>query len=142
MRASGASELRKFLHFHILKLLFPSNSVGTYDTSSQIHIFLGLKLHLHIYYIINAVFLYYLWYGTMYKRQYTDNIVKIYMRASGASELRKFGHFYIIKVLFLSIWVGRNNHLQINILKHILRMHNHDFFCGEQSIYTHAILVN
>ena len=37
--------------------------------------------------------------------------------------------------------MGRNNHLQINILKHILRMHKHDF-CGEQSIYTRAILAN
>ena len=35
--------------------------------------------------------------------------------------------------------MGKNNHLQINILKHILRMHKHDF-CGEQSIYTRAIL--
>ena len=31
--------------------------------------------------------------------------------------------------------------LQINILKHIWRMHKHDF-CGEQSIYTRAILAN
>ena len=65
----------------------------------------------------------------------------MYMRASGASELRKIWHFYIIQVLFLSIWMGRNNHLQINILKHILRMHKHDF-CGEQSTYTRAILAN
>ena len=65
----------------------------------------------------------------------------MYMRASVASELRKFWHFYIIKVPFLSIWMGRNNHLQIKILKHILRMHKHDF-CGEQSIYTRAILAN
>ena len=34
----------------------------------------------------------------------------MYMRAS---ELRNVWHFYIIKVLFLSIWMGRNNHLQI-----------------------------
>ena len=65
----------------------------------------------------------------------------MYMRASGASELRKCWHFYIIKVLILSIWMGRNNHLQINILKQTLRMHKHDF-CGEQSIYTRAILAN
>ena len=30
---------------------------------------------------------------------------------------------------------------QINILKHNLRMHKHDI-CGEQSIYTRAILAN
>ena len=28
----------------------------------------------------------------------------MYMRASGASELRKFSHFYILKLLFLSIF--------------------------------------
>ena len=27
----------------------------------------------------------------------------MYMRASGASELRKYSHFYILKLLFLSI---------------------------------------
>ena len=56
-----ASELRKCSHFHILKLLFPSYSVGTSDTLSQKHIFSGLKLHMH------AVSFYYLWYGAMYK---------------------------------------------------------------------------
>ena len=66
----------------------------------------------------------------------------MYMRASGASELRKFWHFYIIKVLFFQYgWGGTTMKLQINILKHILRMHKHDF-CGEQSIYTRAILAN
>ena len=65
---------------------------------------------MHIYYTINAVFFYYLWYCTMYKRQYTDKTLTLWksmnMRASGTSELRKFRHFYIIKVLFLSIWMG------------------------------------
>ena len=28
----------------------------------------------------------------------------MYMRANGASELRKFSHFYILKLLFLSIF--------------------------------------
>ena len=77
----------------------------------------------------------------MYKRQYkyrqNINIVKIY---AYASELRKL-EFLHNKSAILSIWMGRNNHLQINILKHILRMHKHDF-CGEQSIYTRAILAN
>ena len=31
-------------------------------------------------------------------------ITSMYMRASGASELRKFSHFYILKLLFLSIF--------------------------------------
>ena len=30
--------------------------------------------------------------------------IHVYMRASGASELRKFWHFYILKLLFLSIF--------------------------------------
>ena len=41
----------------------------------------------------------------IYKRQYTDKtltmIKSMYMRAS---ELRKFSHFYILKLLFLSIF--------------------------------------
>ena len=68
--------------------------------------FSGLKVHLHIH-TINAVG-YYLWYGVVYKRQYTDKTLTLrkcmYMRANGASELRKFSHFYILKLLFLSIF--------------------------------------
>ena len=106
------------------------------------NIFSGLKLHLHKnYYTINAVSFYYLWYGhyvkTTVHRQNTNERENLcIMRAS----LELF-NFYIIKVLFLSIWMGRNNNLQIKILKHILRMHKHDF-CGEKSIYTRAILAN
>ena len=49
-------------------------------------------------------------YGMMllYKRQYTDKTLTLSkcmcMRASGASELRKCWHFYILKLLFLSIF--------------------------------------
>ena len=43
-----------------------------------------------------------------YKQQYTDKTLTVrkymYMRASGASELRKLSRFYIIKLLFLSIF--------------------------------------
>ena len=77
MRASVASELRKFLHFHILKLLFPSIFCWYIMILCLRNIFSGLKLHLHIYYTINAVFFYYLWYGTMYKRQYTDKTLTL-----------------------------------------------------------------
>ena len=43
------------------------------------------------------------------------NIVKIYVHVHVyASELRKYWHFYIIKVLFISIWMGRNNHYTNN----------------------------
>ena len=44
----------------------------------------------------------------LYKRQYTDKHVTLSkcmcMRASGASELRKFWHFHTLKLLFLSIF--------------------------------------
>ena len=59
-------------------------------------------------YTINAVSFYCLWYGAIYKRYYTDKTLTLRkclcMRASGASELRKFWHFYILKLLFLSIF--------------------------------------
>ena len=46
--------------------------------------------------------------GVIHKRQYTDRTLTLrrsmYMRASGASELRKFSHIYILKLLFLSIF--------------------------------------
>ena len=59
MRASGASELRKFLRFHILNYYFLQYSVGTYDTLSQNIYFSGLKLHLQYnYYTIYAVSFY------------------------------------------------------------------------------------
>ena len=57
---------------------------------------------------INAVSFYYSWYGAIYKRQYTDKTLTLRkcmcMRASEASELRKFRYFYILKLLFLSIF--------------------------------------
>ena len=147
MRACGASELRNISHFHILKLLFPSIFCWyLWYFVSETYIFRS-QITSALYYTINAVSFYYLWYGTMYvhKQRYTDKTLTLwkcmYTRASGASELRKCWYFYIIKVIFLSIWMGRNNHLQIKNLKHIWRMHKHDF-CGEQCIYTRAILAN
>ena len=78
MRASGASDLRKFCHFYILKLLFLS------------------------------IFCQYKWHAC--RLTCTDkfpniptntNIEQMYVYAS---ELRKFCHFYILKLLFLSIF--------------------------------------
>ena len=103
MRASGASELRKFSNFHILKLLFPSIFCW-----SQKHIFSGVNNNICIHNTINAVSFYYLWYGAIYKRQYTDKTLTMRKcmctRASGTSELRKFWHFHILKLLFPSIF--------------------------------------
>ena len=64
----------------------------------NMHIFSGLKLHLHIH-TINAVPCYYLWYGVVYKRQLyvyrqNTNIEKIYVYAMRASELRKFSRIF------------------------------------------------
>ena len=58
-----ASELRKFSHYHILKLLFPSIFCWYFRYFvSETYIFSGLQIHLHTY-TINAVPFYYLWYG-------------------------------------------------------------------------------
>ena len=55
-------------------------------------------------------------YGMMlYKRQYTDKTLALrkfmYMRASGASELRHFLHFHILKLLSFNIFVGTSDTL-------------------------------
>ena len=87
MRASGVSELSKFWHFYILKLLFLSifyrysrYFVGTND------MLVGLPTNFLIY------------------RQTLTLSKCMCMRANGASELRKFWHFYILNLLFLSIF--------------------------------------
>ena len=83
-----ASELRKFWHFTFLNCYF-----------------------FQYFVIINAFSFYHLWYDAIYKRQYTDKTLTLrkcmymYMRASGASELRKFWHFRILKLLFPSIFL-------------------------------------
>ena len=94
MRASGASEIRQFLHFLILKLLFPSIFCWYSDRLgyfvSETYLFSGLKYYICIHNTSNAFSFYYLcmvW-CYFYKRQYTDktlltNIEKmyVYMRA-------------------------------------------------------------
>ena len=89
MRASGASELRQFWHFYILKLLFLSivcryirYFVGTNDMLVGLHVPTNFQIY----------------------RQSLTLSKCMFMRASGASELRKFWHFYILKLLFLSIF--------------------------------------
>ena len=58
-----ASELRKFSHFHILKLLFFSIFCWYFwKFVSETYLVSGLKLHLHT---INAVSLYSFWYGAI-----------------------------------------------------------------------------
>ena len=57
MSASGASELKEFAHFHILKLLFPTIFFGYFRyIVSETYTFSSLKLYT---YKINAVSFYY-----------------------------------------------------------------------------------
>ena len=96
MRASGASELRTFSHFHILKLLFPSIFCWYFRyTLSEIYTFSGLKLYMHTY-TINAVSFYFLWYGAIYKRQCINKTLtfrKYYVYASERAERASLEHF-------------------------------------------------
>ena len=84
MRASGASE--KFCVFTFKNYYFLQYYVGIYFVS-ETYIFRSQITRIIIV-IINAVSFYYLWYGTMYKRQYTDKTltVKIYVYANERSE--------------------------------------------------------
>ena len=89
MRASGASELRKFWHFYILTLLFLSifcrysrYFVGTNDMLVGLHVPTNFLIY----------------------RQTLTLSKCMCMRLSGASELRKFWHFYILNLLFLLIF--------------------------------------
>ena len=89
MRASGASELRKFWYFYILTLLFLSifcrysiYFVGTNDMLVGLHVPTNFLIY----------------------RQTLTLSKCMCMQLSGASELRKFWHFYILNLLFLSIF--------------------------------------
>ena len=104
-----ASELGKLSHFYILILLFPSTFCWYFwYFISETYTFSGLKLHLHTYVqsmqfpVISMVWRY----TCIYKRQFTDKTLtfrqSMDLRASGASELGKFSHFYILILLFPS----------------------------------------
>ena len=116
MRASGASELRKKLHLLILKLLFPSIFLLVYFRFfvSETYIFSGLQLHIHTY-TINAVSFHYLWYGTIYKRQYADKTLTLgksmYMRAS----LEKNCIFTFKNCSFFQYFVGTSETLSVQM---------------------------
>ena len=109
MRASGASELRKLSYFHIQKLQFPSIFCWNFRYFvSETFIFRAQIPSAFIYTQSMQFPFYHLWYDAIYKRQYTDKTLTLrkcmYLRASGASELRKFPHFHIFKLLFPSIF--------------------------------------
>ena len=144
MRASGASELRKFCHFYILKLLFISIfcrykwhacrltctdkflNIPTNTNTEKMYVYASELRKFWNFYILKllfpSIFCRYSRYfvGKMtclsailnvptnfliYRQTLTlSKCTCMCMRASGASELRKFWHFYILNLLFLSIF--------------------------------------
>ena len=104
------SELIKFSHFHTLKLLFPSIfcwyilqilCFRTFNFRCQHDILHTIIQSMQFPFITHGMVLYIN--DSIY--QQNTNIEKcMCMRASGPSELRKFLYFYILKLLFLSIF--------------------------------------
>ena len=92
----------KILHFHILKLLFPSIFCWYFwYFFSETYVFSGLKLQsvwssMQFPVITNGM--------ALYKRQYNDQTLSLrkFMNMR-ASELGNFLHFHILKLLFPSI---------------------------------------
>ena len=88
-----------FTNFYILKRQFPSICWYFRYTLSQKHIFSGFKLHLHTY-IQSMQFPFITYDMALY---YTDKTLTL-RKYIYASELRQFSYFYIVKLLFLSIF--------------------------------------
>ena len=106
MRASEASELRHFWHFHILKLLFLSifcrynrYFVGTNGNS--------MLVGLHDFFFVSTNFKIY--------RQTLTLSKCMCMRASGASELRKFWYFSFLHCYFFQYFVGTADTLSVQM---------------------------
>ena len=141
MRASGASELRQFWHFYILKLLFLSifcrykwhacrltctdkfPNILTNTNIEQMYVYASELRKFWHFYILKLLFLSIFCRYSRYFVGTSDMLVGLHvptnfliyrqtltlrkgmcMRASGASELRKCWHFYILNLLFLSIF--------------------------------------
>ena len=114
--------------------------------ASETYIF-RTQIHLHTY-TINAVPFNYLWYGAIYKWQYTDKTLTLrkcmYMRTSGASELRNFSIFTFLKLLFLSIFcryiryfVGTNDMLVGLHVPTNFQMYRQIFKCTDKTPKKH-----
>ena len=109
-----ASELRKFSHFRIKKLLFLS--IFCWYTSDT----LSRNIYIFRTQITSASMqfpFYYLWYMALYKRQYADRTLTL--RKSMyiyASELRKLLNFHILKLLLFSqYFVGTSDTLSVQV---------------------------
>ena len=115
-----ASELRKFWHFHILKLLFPSIFLLVLHLPCLKNIFhFRCQITSAYTYTINAVSVYYLWYMVLYKRQYTDKHthwanVCVCERAERAS-LENFGLFTFLNCYFFQYFVGTSDTLSVQM---------------------------
>ena len=100
VRASGASELRNFWHFYILKLLFLSifcryirYFVGTNDMLVGLHVPTNFQIY----------------------RQTLTLSKCMCMRASGTSELRKIWHFTFLNCYFFQYFVGTSDTLSVQM---------------------------
>ena len=110
MRASGVSELRKFWHFHILKLLFPSifllvlhlpclRNIFNFRcqiTSAYIYNQCSFRLLLMVWCYIN---------DSIYQQTQTLSNVCVCERAERAS-LENFGCFTFLNCYFFQYFVG------------------------------------
>ena len=106
----------KISHFHILKLLFPSIFCWYFWYFISIYFQVSNYIFIHIYNQYSPC--YYLWYGVVYKRQYTDKTLtsrrkSMYLRAS----LEKFRIFTFQNCyIFLSIYfVGTSDTLSVQM---------------------------
>ena len=106
-RAERAILFFFFLHFHILKLLFPSIFCWYFwyfiSETVETYIFSGLKLQSAWYIytcIINAVPCYYLWYGVIPTKHWRWEICE----RARSERAWTFLHFHILKLLFPSIF--------------------------------------
>ena len=105
MRASGASELRKFGHFHILILLFPSIFLLVLHILCLRNIF-NCRCQITSAYIYQSMQFPFITYGmVLYKRQHTDQATNTYIEQMYvyASELRKFGIFTFLNLYSFNI---------------------------------------
>ena len=115
IQASGAIELRKFWHFHILKLLFPSISLLVLHILCLRNIKFQVSNNICIHYTITAVSFYYLRY-VLYINDIiptNTNIEEMYVceRAS----LENFGIFTFLNCYFFQYFVGTSDTLSVQM---------------------------
>ena len=124
MRASGASELRKCWHFHILKLLFPSIFLLVLQILCLRNIF-NFRCQITFAYIYNQcsfLLLLMVWCylndsiptNTNIEQMYTCVCVCVCERAERAS-LENFGIFTFLNCYFFQYFVGTSDTLSVQL---------------------------